>query len=383
MIAALIACILVLGFNYWVSSSRNLELQTKVYELEGQVRRGAAEREATELKRSEFEDEIQKQKAQINHIEMVYQRKLEEAQDTCSQVKATLQQNVSSSTTIILQLKGQLNQLNDDVEKLQNELLSCQGSVDTLNNKLTFDMTHCQSQVQSQKELCDERVAAAKLEVQNDMEKRALAVSPQQDNANTAGKKDGSPTNASPDRGNVTSAPAVLEQKGDTGAEPLSNDINTDKDVTVSKDPVPTKDLSPVDSRPGTTKAEKGVLEPQEGAAATETGANLQDKNQTEGKELEVMDAQEEEEVEEEDDPGMEGMLIQGKDDGTRIDQKIEEPEEYDADEPVIGGGDLEKQQQDKKAENKGMGEEKANYNGDDDNEGEFEADKQAELSEI
>lgn len=27
MVAALIACILVLGFNYWVSSSRNLELQ--------------------------------------------------------------------------------------------------------------------------------------------------------------------------------------------------------------------------------------------------------------------------------------------------------------------------------------------------------------------
>lgn len=27
MIGALIACILVLGFNYWVSSSRNLELQ--------------------------------------------------------------------------------------------------------------------------------------------------------------------------------------------------------------------------------------------------------------------------------------------------------------------------------------------------------------------
>lgn len=27
MIGALIACILVLGFNYWVSSSRNLDLQ--------------------------------------------------------------------------------------------------------------------------------------------------------------------------------------------------------------------------------------------------------------------------------------------------------------------------------------------------------------------
>lgn len=33
MIAALIACILVLGFNYWVSSSRNLELQVYVHQF--------------------------------------------------------------------------------------------------------------------------------------------------------------------------------------------------------------------------------------------------------------------------------------------------------------------------------------------------------------
>lgn len=35
MIAALIACILVLGFNYWVSSSRNLELEVgyKIFKL--------------------------------------------------------------------------------------------------------------------------------------------------------------------------------------------------------------------------------------------------------------------------------------------------------------------------------------------------------------
>lgn len=35
---------------------------------------------------------------------------------------------------------GQLNQLNDDLGKLQKELQSCQGNIKTLNDKLTFDM---------------------------------------------------------------------------------------------------------------------------------------------------------------------------------------------------------------------------------------------------
>lgn len=55
-------------------------------------------------------------------------------------------------------------------------------------------------------------------------------------------------------------------------------------------------------------------------------------------------------------DPGMEGMLIgQVTENETPIGQKREEPEEYDADEQVVGGLDLEKQQQSKLAENIGV----------------------------
>lgn len=53
--------------------------QAKLYDLEGQVRRGAAERE---MKKSEFQ-EVQKQKEQI---ESLYKRQ-NEARDTCSQDK--------------------------------------------------------------------------------------------------------------------------------------------------------------------------------------------------------------------------------------------------------------------------------------------------------
>ena len=61
--------------------------QTKLYELEGQVRRGAAERGAAETKKNEFQEEIQRQKEQISHIESLYKRQLEGSQNTCSQEK--------------------------------------------------------------------------------------------------------------------------------------------------------------------------------------------------------------------------------------------------------------------------------------------------------
>ena len=56
-------------------------MQTKVYELEGQVRRVA------ESKKNEFQGEIQRQKEQINQIENFYKTQLEGAQSTCSQEK--------------------------------------------------------------------------------------------------------------------------------------------------------------------------------------------------------------------------------------------------------------------------------------------------------
>ncbi|XP_028269162.1 Golgi membrane protein 1 isoform X2 [Parambassis ranga] len=394
LIAALIACILVLGFNYWVSSSRNLELQTKLYELEGQVRRGAAERGVVEMKKNEFQGEIQRQKEQINHIESFYKRQLEEAQETCTQEKAALEQNISSSTKTIQELKGQLNQLNDDVGKVQKELQSCQSNINTLNNKLTYDMTHCHSQVLSQKELCDERVAAAKLEVQKKMEKLIPPpVVPSHENTVSASVKEDGPVNTASDGVQkataVSHTPHPSEPKVKEPAELLTNEIVVDKGPNAPVALPPTKDLSKVESVPSATTVKQDILPPPEGAVKTEQSDAEASKplknNLTENKDMEVMDAHEEGVQTEEADPGIEGMLIeQGKVDETPVDQKLE-PEEYDGEEQIVGGVDLEKQQQNKQPENidKDMEEELADYNGDDDNEGEFEADKQAELAQI
>ncbi|KAM9360485.1 Golgi membrane protein 1 [Symphorus nematophorus] len=390
MIGALIACILVLGFNYWVSSSRNLELQTKLYELEGQVRRGAAERGVAELKKNAFQEEIQRQKEQISHIENLYKRQLEGVQTTCGQEKGTLQQNISSSTKTIQELKGQLNQLNDDLGKLQKELQSCQGNIKTLNNKLTYDMAHCNSQVLSQKELCDERVAAVRREVQKKMEKLNLpaGVSSQHDSAVDAAVKEDGPAMTVADAVKtstvVSHTQSLSQPKEKEPAELLTNEIIVDK-----ADLVPAKALTEVESQPlpSTVPVKQDILLPPEGAVTTEEGeaekSKLEKSNLTEDKEMELMDAHEEGVQTEEAEPGMEGMLIgRAKTDETPAGQKPEEPEEYDGEEQVVGG-DLDKQRQSKRPENMDLEEELADYNGDDENEGEFEADKQAELAQI
>ncbi|XP_037536291.1 Golgi membrane protein 1 isoform X2 [Nematolebias whitei] len=389
IISALIACILVLGFNYWVSSSRNLELQTKLYELEGQVRRGATERE---IKKSEFQ-EVQKQKGQI---ESFYKRQIDGAQLTCSQDKAKLQQNISSSTKTIQELKGIVNQLNDDLGRLQKELQSCQDNINSLNKKLTYDMTQCESRVQTQMELCDEKVAAAKLEVQKKIEQLKLpsSVSAQKDtgketvNEETTVKIVPSEDQTTTVVNHTSSSPQLKENETPNS---FTNDIIIDQDSEVFEQS-PTKDLSKMAiksvSLASTVKKNKLQLG-DEDIRTDETEAKTSkdlNNNLTEDKDMEVMDAHDEGAQTKEADPGMEGMLIdQGMPDETLVGQKPEEPEEYDADDQVVGGMDLEKEQRGKPAENidKDMEEELADYNGDDENEGEFEADKQEALAQI
>ncbi|XP_061585252.1 Golgi membrane protein 1 [Cololabis saira] len=399
IIAALIACILVLGFNYWVSSSRNLELQTKVYELEGQVRRGVAERGAAESKKNEFQGEIQRQKEQISQIERFYKTQLEEAQSTWSEEKVVLQQNISSSSATIQELKGQLNQLNEDLGKLQKKLWSCQDNINTLNDKLTYDMTHCHSQVLSQKELCDERVVAAKLEVQKKMEKLIpppSVLSQHKNNENGILEED---TTVKAVLDGIQTAtvlshtPSPSQPKEKEPPEMLTNDIIMSRGSDVSVGQPPNKDLSTLELQSAPSAVVKeDALQPKEGdvktddvktdETETETSKHLMD-NLTEDKEMEVMDTHEEDAQTEDVDPGMEGLLIgQGKMDDTPG-QKVDEPEEYDVDEPVLGGIPQQENKQAEENVDKELEEELADYNGDDENEGEFEADKQAALAQI
>uniref|UniRef100_A0A8C8DCM6 Golgi membrane protein 1 n=1 Tax=Oryzias sinensis TaxID=183150 RepID=A0A8C8DCM6_9TELE len=390
MIAALIACILVLGFNYWVSSSRNLELQNKVYELEGHLRRGAAERGAAEIKQNQFQGEIQRQKDQIVQIENFYKKKLEGVQTICSQEQATMQQNVSFSTRTIEDLRVQLNQLNDDLGKVQKELQNCKDNVETLDKKLTFDMAHCQSQVLSQKELCDDRVAKATLEVQKRMEK---LISPEAGISPENKVKEELPENSTvllvPEAESHTSI--ISQPKLNATLELQTNDIITDRGSDASLSRQQDKNLltAPLQSVPPAaglneielSKNEDLTKDKAEADEAKPVKNSLSDDNK-----IEVMNIHDEEAQIEEVDPGLENMLIsQEKAEDRPVGQRPEEPDEYDAEEQEVDGVDMEKENQSMLTENidKDMDEDPADYNGDDENEGEFEADKQAALAQI
>ncbi|KPP79495.1 hypothetical protein Z043_100924 [Scleropages formosus] len=137
LIGALIACIIVLGFNYWVSNSRNAELQTKLYELEGIVRRAVAERGAVEKKKNEFQDELRRQGEQITRIENQHSSQLEEARATWKEEKEKLLLNISSSTKTILTIKGQFNELSENLEKIQKKLQDCEKTDSSLKKRIT------------------------------------------------------------------------------------------------------------------------------------------------------------------------------------------------------------------------------------------------------
>lgn len=52
-------------------------LQTRIMELEGRVRRAAAERGAVELKKNEFQGELEKQREQLNKIQSSHNFQME------------------------------------------------------------------------------------------------------------------------------------------------------------------------------------------------------------------------------------------------------------------------------------------------------------------
>ncbi|XP_010875108.1 Golgi membrane protein 1 [Esox lucius] len=391
MIGALIACVLVLGFNYWVSNSRNLELQTKLYELEAQMRRAVSERGAVEVKKNEFQEEIHRLKEESSRMQSLNKR-LEGVQNTCSQEKASQQINISSSTKTIQDLKSQLHVLKEDLGKCQKEFQSCSGSLNTLNKKLTYDMTQCNTQILAQREECAEKVAAAKQEVQNKLEKFKPSSGSQNNTASTqkvgavkvtSDKEDGlgktvlDDTKTTPVNGHVPEPSVAKSLAADLKASELETN-----EILVDKAPV----LSLKESSPSTVI--KGAKP--ETVQGTEGISKLRKSNMTENTELEVMDTHGGE-------PHIEGTVLgaddiqlsQGKGEEALIGQeKVEDPEEdYDADEQIVGGVDLDKQNQmeekiDKEAERE-MQEELADYNGDDENEGEFEADKQAALAQF
>ncbi|KAM6363881.1 Golgi membrane protein 1 isoform 1-T2 [Pluvialis apricaria] len=158
LVAALVACIIVLGFNYWIASSRNVDLQGRIMDLEGKVRRAAAERGAVELKKNEFQGELEKQQQQIDKIQSLHSFQMESANRVHQEEKAVLMSNITVNERLIQNLREHLKELQTEYGKLQLDVYWFQKNQTNLQKKFSYDLSQCINQMKELKEQCEERI---------------------------------------------------------------------------------------------------------------------------------------------------------------------------------------------------------------------------------
>ncbi|XP_064591141.1 Golgi membrane protein 1 isoform X1 [Zonotrichia leucophrys gambelii] len=158
LVAALVACIIVLGFNYWVASSRSMDLQGRVMDLEGKVRRAAAERGAVEQKKNEFQGELEKQRQQIDKIQSLHSFQMENANRAHQEEKAVLMSNITVNDRLIQSLREHLKELQTEYGKLQLDVYWFQKNQTNLQRKFSYDLSQCINQMKELKEQCEERI---------------------------------------------------------------------------------------------------------------------------------------------------------------------------------------------------------------------------------
>ncbi|XP_060787382.1 Golgi membrane protein 1 isoform X2 [Neoarius graeffei] len=355
LVVALVSCIILFGFNYWVSSSRNVELQTRLLELEEAMRRVSTEKTREQVGRSQAEEQVRRQTEQLALLEGAHQRRQQSAQNVWQQEKETLLLNISLTARNVQDMKNQMKSLREDLSKVQKQLQSCENNMNTLNKKLTYDMTQCNTQILAQKEECNERVAAAKQETQKKYGKRSSA--------------------ASVDRPVIDSTQKIVMSK-------LVSEVLPGNDMTKSAGGPPKTEAAP-GTKPKTDDHRETNELPQDKAVLTMNDSykleflstpSLPSQNSTQkslAKNMEEVMDMNEGDLKNEDD------LF---DDAAAIKAKEDDAIEYDNE------GEIEKRLsklKDDKAAGQEFEEEEADYNGNDENEPEFEADKQAELAEI
>ncbi|KAL9821828.1 Golgi membrane protein 1 isoform 2-T4 [Geothlypis trichas] len=158
LVAALVACIIVLGFNYWVASSRSMDLQDRIMDLEGKVRRAAAERGAVEQKKNEFQGELEKQRQQIDKIQSLHSYQMENVNRVHQEEKAVLMSNITVNDRLIQSLREHLKELQTEYGKLQLDVYWFQKNQTNLQRKFSYDLSQCINQMKELKEQCEERI---------------------------------------------------------------------------------------------------------------------------------------------------------------------------------------------------------------------------------
>ncbi|XP_077079950.1 Golgi membrane protein 1 isoform X2 [Siphateles boraxobius] len=369
LLVALVSCIFLLGFNYWVSNSRNVELQSKILELEDRMRKLAVE---SDREKQKAEDETRRQNDQLELMEETHQRQQESVLNTWKKEKENLKINISSSAKMVQDMKNHMKSLQQDLSKMQSELKSCQNNMDTLSKKASSEMSQCNKQIEAIKEECNGKMAAAKLEKQRTSEKNADGSMPKV--SVSKAKSDVPATNHS-----NKSVAELPNGKPDVNSQPKNyakvqiNELvvkkNEEDAVILQDSPTPTSkrtNKSEALNRPANEEVPEAVVDIK-GPASKAIDTVLDEAGILDPKENDIgIGDEEEEDVKIGYRKGEDAA--NGKEDAVMYDNE----------------GEIEKQLSKIKDENQGAGLEEdveANYIGDDDNQPESEDEKQAELA--
>lgn len=155
LIAVLIACVFVLGINYWITSTRCVELQSQLMELEGRIRRAAAERGAVEMKKNEFEDMLEKQKKQIDTIQNLHSSQMKNVNLFCKSERENLLSNLTNKDSIIQNLHAEIANVQKQLEESKLEFKELQESQ---AKKSFFELTQCSNKIAEVNEQCEEKI---------------------------------------------------------------------------------------------------------------------------------------------------------------------------------------------------------------------------------
>ncbi|XP_057212568.1 Golgi membrane protein 1 isoform X1 [Triplophysa rosa] len=355
LVAALIACILLIGFNYWVSNSRNIELQSKILELEDRMRLLAADRDREQQSKMKVEDEMRMQNERMGLIEDTHRRQQDTTLNNWRQEKEILKLNISSSAKTVQEMKNHMKSLLEDLSKRQNELKSCQSNADTF-----------MTQIATMEEKCNEKTEESKLEEHN-AEKEPAPVAPQDvaGSAQTLAAKAKSEIPATNHSDKNVAKPSNSKPEVESRAKDEVQVQNNEKldAVIIGKSPIPTykpTNKNETLERPDSKKVPEAVMDIKGESLKTDTLL-------------------------------YEAGILEPKDDDIRMGDGNEEKDrigEGREDDDVImydNEGEIEKQLSKIKDENQDAGQdledEMANYNGEDDNQPESEDEKQAELT--
>ncbi|XP_073402094.1 Golgi membrane protein 1 [Dendrobates tinctorius] len=155
LLAVLLACVFVLGINYWITSTRCVELQSRVMELEGRIRRAAAERGAVEMKKNEYEDMLAKQKKQIDTIQSLHSSQMQNVQLLCKSEKESLQNNVTAKDYFLQTLQAEIVEVQKLLEDSKLELKELQ---ENQAKKSTYELAQCSNKIAEVNEQCEEKI---------------------------------------------------------------------------------------------------------------------------------------------------------------------------------------------------------------------------------